>query len=139
SFWDADPIPGAGLWLPAAVLHLRDPQAFAPWGDAVRRGYATLDDALDAAGPPAERYRLFNEGVAWLRDRHRIHPLETGDVLAALAPDAGRRDAPAATFGGFCPDTFRFLRELAADHRREWMEEQRDRYRFAVREPLAEL
>ena len=43
------------------------------------------------------------------------------------------------TFGGFCPDTFRFLRELAADNRREWMEGQRDRYHFAVREPLLEL
>ena len=44
------PLPGAGLWLPAAVLHLRDPQRFAPWGEAVRQGYATLDDALDGAG-----------------------------------------------------------------------------------------
>ena len=139
SFWEADPLPGAGLWLPAAVLHLRDPQRFAPWGEAARRGYATLDDALDAAGSAAERYRLFNEGVTWLRSRHHVHPLETADVLAALAPEAARRDEPAATFGGFCADTFRFLAELADDNRREWMDGQRDRYRFAVREPLAEL
>ena len=139
SFWEADPLPGAGLWLPAAVLHLRDPQRFAPWGEAARRGYATLDDALDAAGSAAERYRLFNEGVAWLCSRHHVHPLETADVLAVLAPEARRRDEPAATFGGFCADTFRFLAELADDNRREWMDGQRDRYRFAVREPLAEL
>ncbi len=139
SFWEADPLPGAGLWLPAGVLHLRDPQAFAPWNEAVRQGHATLDDALDGAGSPAERYRLFNEGAAWLRRRHSIHPLETAEVLAALAPEANRRDAPAAAFGGFCPDTFRFLEELAADNRRDWMEARRGRYRFAVREPLAEL
>ncbi len=139
SFWEADPLPGAGLWLPAAVLHLRDPQAFAPWNDAVCQGYATLDDALDGAGSPAERYRLFNEGAAWLRARHSIHPLETADVLAALAPEAGAARGPEPAFGGFCPDTFRFLEELAADNRRDWMEARRDRYRFAVREPLAEL
>ncbi len=139
SFWEADPLRGGALWLPAAVLHLRDPQAFAPWNDAIRQGYATLDDALDGAGSPAERYRLFNEGVAWLRRRHAVHPLETAEVLAALAPDAGRRDAQGPAFGGFCADTFRFLEELAADNRRDWMEARRDRYRFAVREPLAEL
>ncbi len=138
-FWEADPLPGAGLWLPAAVLHLRDPQAFAPWRDVVHQGYAPLDDALDGAGSTVERYRLFNEGVARLRADHHFHPLETADVLAALAPETGRRDAKTPTFGGFCPDTFRFLRELAADNRREWMEGQRDRYHFAVREPLMEL
>ena len=139
SFWDADPLPGAGLWLPAAVLHLRDPQRFAPWGEAARLGYATLDDALDAAGSAAERYRLFNEGATWLCAHHPMHPLETADVLAVLAPEAERIDEPAATFGGFCADTFRFLAELADGNRREWMDGQRDRYRFAVREPLAEL
>ena len=139
SFWEADPLRGGGLWLPAAVLHLRDPQTFNPWNDAVRQGYATLDDALDGAGSSAERYRLFNEGVAWLRRRHAIHPLETAEVLAALAPEAGRRDTRGPAFGGFCADTFRFLEELAADNRRDWMEARRDRYRFAVREPLAEL
>ncbi len=121
------------------MLHLRDPQRFAPWGEAVRQGYAALDDALDTAGPAVERYRLFNEGVASLRSRQPMHPLETADVLAALAPEAGQCDVAAAAFGGFCADTFRFLEDLAADNRRAWMEAQRDRYRFAVREPLAEL
>ena len=54
SVWEADPLPGEGLWLPAAVLRIpRDPQAFAPWNEAVRQGYATLDNALDGAGSPA--------------------------------------------------------------------------------------
>ncbi len=139
-FWEADPLPGAGLWLPTAVLHLRDPQAFPPWSDATQQGYALLDDALDGAGSTVERYRLFNEGAARLRADHHIHPLETADVLAALVSrNRDAREAKSPMFGGFCPDTFHFLGELAADNRRDWMEGQRDRYHFAVREPLTEL
>jgi hypothetical protein len=138
AFWRADPIHGAGLWLPAAVLHLRDPHQFYPWGEAVRQGYALLAGGADGAAEPAERYRLFNEGVRCLRDRQRLHPLEAPAVLAAVAaspPEAESADA----FGGFCPDTFRFLEELGRNNSRAWMTSQRDRYRFAVRGPLVEL
>jgi uncharacterized protein (DUF2461 family) len=135
--WQAEPLPGAGLWLPAAALHLRDPQRYHPFHEDVRRGYATLDDST--GGPAAERYRLFNEAAAWLRERHQLHPLEVSAVLAALAPGPEGREAPRAAFAGFCPDTFHFLGELAHNNRRDWMERQRDRYRFAVREPLVEL
>ncbi len=151
-FWRADPLPGAGLWLPAAVLHLRDPQRFLPWNDEVRRGCALLDDSAEV-GPPAEGYRLGNESAAWLRARHQLHPFELPGVLAGLANEdrgtkaEGReRAAPSSllpgrvsTFKGLCADTFRFLEELEANNRRAWMEGQRARYRFAVREPLAEL
>ena len=137
----ADELPGAGLFLAAAVLHLRDPQAFAPWNDAIRQGYVRLDDSIEHAESAVERYRLFNEGVAFLRAKHALHPLETPDVLAALTtmdrPDPesdGRR-----AFGGFCRDTFQFLDELARNNASEWMHGQRERYRFAVREPLLEL
>ncbi len=136
AFWAAEPLPGAGLWLPAAVLHLRDPQNFAPWGEDIRAAYATLDDN-SADEPPAERYRLFNEGIAWLRQRHQLHPLEVPAVLANLEHKTDRTDRE--SFAGFCTDTFHFLGELAHNNKREWMERQRDRYRFAVREPLIEL
>jgi uncharacterized protein (DUF2461 family) len=147
AFWEADPLPGAGLWLPAAVLHLRDPQAYYPWADEVRQGYAVLDDSTAFTGSTAESYWLFNEGVLWLRARHQLHPLEVPAVLAALAPEEERplRRGPASlvdgrpTFGGFCADTFHFLAELAHNNGREWMERQRERYRFAVRQPLVEL
>src|SRR5262249_9929896 len=145
AFWAGDPTPGGGLWLPAAVLHLRDAQRYGPWNDVVRAGFAPLDDAADR-GPLAERYRLFNEGSAWLRERHGLHPLETPAVLAALAPpptDPASRlpsVAPAShRFGGFCSDPFRSLREWADNNRRDWMEQQRERYQFAVRAPLVEL
>jgi 5-methylcytosine-specific restriction enzyme B len=145
AFW-ADPVPGAGLWLPAAVLHLRDAQSYGPWSDGVRAGFALLDDSAEI-GSVAERYRLFNEGLAWLRERYQLHPLETSAVLASLVPgpesaDGGKRflASPAAhRFGGFCADTFRFLRDLGQNNRRDWMEGQRERYQFAVRGPLVEL
>jgi hypothetical protein len=138
AFWRADPILGAGLWLPTAVLHLRDPQCFQPWDETSRRGYTLLDDAADQSEPAWDRYRLFNEGIAWLREHHRLHPLEAPSLLAALAAEAA---APASSsgFGGFCADTFRFLAELDGNNNRAWMEQQRARYQFAVRAPLVEL
>jgi hypothetical protein len=142
AFWQADPVPGAGLWLPPAVLHLRDARRFYSWDEATRRGYAVLDDAADRGEPPWARYPLFNAGAAWLREHHHLHPLEVPALLAAVGQQAtaGARPPTAeGRFGGFCPDTFRFLEELAGNNRRAWMEEQRDRYRFAVREPLVEL
>jgi MoxR-like ATPase/uncharacterized protein (DUF2461 family) len=136
AFWRSDPIRGAGLWLPAAVLHLKDAPRFPIWDENSRRGYALLDDAAALAVLPHERYRLFQEGVAWLCGHHRIHPLEMPAVLAAL-PSAGV--TPRRDFGGFCADTFRFLGELERNNRRDWMNGQRERYRFAVRAPLVEL
>jgi hypothetical protein len=142
-FWAADELPGAGLWLPAAVLHLRDPQSFAPWNEEVRTGYAAFDETAGSDLLPAERYRLFNEGVLWLRQQHQLHPLEMPAVLAAChvdqAADEPRAAGHEARFRGFCADTFHFLAELVHNNKREWMERQRDRYRFAVREPMVEL
>lgn len=137
-FWRADPVRGAGLWLPAAVLHLRDPRRFAPWNEAARQGYAGVDDGTAFIGLPAEHYRLFNEGIARLRIDLHLHPLEAPSVLAALI---GSRPVARAesTFGGFCSDSFRFLSELERHNERAWMEAQRSRYRFAVRAPLVEL
>jgi 5-methylcytosine-specific restriction protein B len=151
AFWAAQPLPGAGLWLPTAVLHLRDPQNFAPWNENIRAAYLLLDDSSDDE-PPAERYRLFNEGIAWLRQRHQLHPLEVPVVLTSIEANGRRtpaeradqltsagRSLGSASFAGFCADTFHFLGELAHNNKREWMERQRDRYHFAVREPLIEL
>jgi 5-methylcytosine-specific restriction protein B len=137
AFWNADPLPGAGLWLPAAVLHLRDPQNFAPWDEDSRAASSALDDSAGGDGTPTERYRLFNEGNAWLRQRYAIHPLELPAVVASL--QHREIDEQSASFAGFCADTFYFLGELSHNNKREWMERQRERYRFAVREPLLEL
>jgi uncharacterized protein (DUF2461 family) len=146
AFWKAEPLPGAGLWLPAAVLHLREPQRWQSWDEDARRGYAVLDDAPGHSASVAERYRLFNEGIAWLRSRHGLHPLETAGILAALGeaegpgrPTHADADESRTVFGGFCTDTFAFLHELSQNNARAWMEQHRDRYHFAVSEPLQEL
>jgi hypothetical protein len=139
----ADDLPGAGWFLPAAVLHLRDPQLFAPFNATVRQGYERLDDSAAHAETAVERYRLFNEGVAWLRTKYNLHPLETADFLAGLSSPDRPETVPAVearpVFSGFCRDTFAFLDDLARNNCRAWMAGQRDRYRFAVRQPLLEL
>ncbi|MFO0879019.1 MAG: DUF2461 family protein [Gemmataceae bacterium] len=134
--WAREPVVGAGLWLAAAVLHLRDPQRFVPYSDPFRRIVAELDDGIALGGPTAEVYLLACEACAALRDNHAMHPLELPALLLQMAegPRPSTED-----FSGFCADTFTFLDELGQHNRRSWMEEQRDRYLFAVREPLVEL
>ena len=90
AFWQAEPIPGAGLWLAPAVLHLRDPQQFPPWSEAIRAGHATLEDAL-AADLAAHVPALLARGerdergaVALLEPRKKI---EAVDDLARGARD----------------------------------------------------
>jgi len=143
--WSCGALASAGLWLGPAVLHLRDPQTFCPFNDPVRQGLAQLDDGIDASDPLIERYRLLNEAAVWLRQEYALHPLETPELLAALAEPRQdcqtHYDAPVTPerFGGFCADTFAFLKELERENRREWMEQQRQRYHYAVRRPLVEL
>src|SRR5262249_47580592 len=82
--WAARPIPRGGLGPPAAVLHLKDPQRFQPWDHVSRQGFARLAEEAEA-GDLVERYRLFNEGAAWLCQHYRLHPLELPGLLAAVA------------------------------------------------------
>jgi MoxR-like ATPase/uncharacterized protein (DUF2461 family) len=144
-FWSEGPLQGAGLWLPTTLLYLRDPLQWQNWDEEVRRGFGLLDDAAGHDASSAERYRLFNEGVAWLRQRHNLHPFEVADVLAAFCEAEGARASRSCpedgttVFGGLCADTFAFLEELTQNNTRDWMEQHRDRYRFAVSDPLVEL
>lgn len=137
SFWQSDPLPGAGLWLPAALLHLRDPLQYRIWNEPVRKGYALIDDAVAFVNDPAESYRLFNEGMDWLCQCYSLHPLLTTNLLVALGEDTTRCER--SGFRGFCRDTFHFLAELEANNNLAWMNDNRARYRFAVRSPLVEL
>jgi hypothetical protein len=128
--------PQVGRRFAPAVLHLRDALRFPPFDEASKAGVASLDDATDLP------YALHAEAVTALCAQYHLHRLEAPSILAALAsrehsPLNARRAVNG--FTGFCADTFRFLKELSVNNRRGWMERQRDRYRFAVREPLAEL
>lgn len=137
-YWQTATLLGGGPWLPAAVLHLRDPRQFPLGDDDARRGLAVLDDGYDPAGPTADGYHLFAEASDELRRRFRLHPLEVPDILAAAAREPDELPRP-DRFDGFCSDTFAFLAELAEHNDRAWMDGQRERYQFAVRGPLTEL
>ncbi|MFQ3593529.1 MAG: DUF2461 family protein, partial [Gemmataceae bacterium] len=123
----------AGLWWPTAVLHLRDPMRYLPWGEAHRAAQARLDDGVDPGDPPAERYRRFNALAEQLRQRHALHPLQLPTLLASPLP------AISPEFSGFPPQCFRLLSELSANNQRTWMEVHRNRFQYFVREPLVEL
>lgn len=137
-FWRADPLPGAGWWLPTLVLHLRQPAAFWPWTDALRQGYNELDETVAALTDPVQAYRLFNEGITWLHEGAGLDPLAAPAVLPELGTAAA---IPHQTegFTGFVRDTFDFLAALQANNRRDWMQEQRARYAFVLREPWRAL
>lgn len=138
-FWREDPVPRAGLWLPAAVLHLRLPKDFFPWGESLRAGYARLAEAEEPGLTVGDTYRLYCEGCLALCRRYRMHPLEVPGLLTALADSEEETETLAPVFGGFGSDTFLFLQELAGNNHRDWMTNQRQRYHFALRQPLVEL
>ena len=133
-FWRQPPFAGAGLWWPAAVLHLRDPLRYLPWSEAHRHAQARLDDGVVAGDPPAEQYRRFNALAEHVRQKHALHPLLVPSVLASVTLPACEPE-----FRGFAPETFRLLSELSANNQRVWMAAHRNHYRFFVREPLREL
>ncbi len=148
TLWRDQPLPGAGQWLAAAVLHLRDPQHYPPWNETMRAAQAVLDESVAWIDSSLQRYRLLTRAAHYLREHLSLHPLETPAFLAALTHDSepshGLLRTPEALaastrFRGFCADTFRFLRELEANNNPAWMEQQRPRYRFAVHAPLLEL
>jgi 5-methylcytosine-specific restriction protein B len=125
----------------SALLHLRKPGDYALWDDAARRGLAALSDGVPDSGPPWEAYRTGGEVVAWLRAELRLHAAEVPAFLAECALEFAppEESNPRGGFGGFCTDTFRFLAELPANNAAAWMATQRERYAYAVREPVVEL
>lgn len=139
AMWSSGPLLGIGLSFPVGILHLKDADHFPPWDDVTRQGLALWDEGFQPMGPPTEGYRLYREACDELQRRFRLHPLEVPDLfrMATQPVDGYRRSGP--NFAGFCADTFQFLHELAQHNHRDWMALHRDRYHFAVREPLAEL
>src|SRR5207253_2707994 len=130
-------------------------QALADAQEALETGLARRDGKLlGAALAAADPDGLARAPIDWGRDAETLtlwlgRLWEADDPYAVLSavgdrPSAvGQADSRQPTadsrFGGFCPDTFRFLADLADHNARSWLEEQRTRYRFAVRAPLVEL
>ena len=131
----------------SALLHVRLPNRFPLWCDTTRRGVQTLSDAINPTLPVWEQYRLACEVIDHLRDQFRVHSCEVVPLLAKLTDRFGEPDRESTAdarmenrkFSGFCTDTFRFLADLQVNNASDWMAAHRERYSFAVREPLVEL
>jgi uncharacterized protein (DUF2461 family) len=116
-----------------ALAAFRDAHPDPRWEAAL----PALDDAYFAALPDADRGRLWCDIATVLREQFRVLPLELADVVQAVA-----RPEPEpllGAFGGFCTDSFDFLSELDEKNATDWMAANRERYLFALREPLVEL
>src|SRR5262249_20617298 len=127
-YWQTATLLGGGPWLPAAVLHLKDPRRFPLWDDEARRGLAALDDGNDPSGSPAEGYRLFAEGCDDFPRRVRLHPTQ----------GRGRSRGPGGS-EGVSPATVRSRAEPGGHKGGRGRAPARARSGFAAREPLVEL
>lgn len=139
AYWRTDPLPEHGMWLPSAILHIRDPKRFPLLTPAARRGLAAIDDGAGTTNSPWQQYELEIEAVAGLCQQYSLHPLEVSDFLEEFDAASPPSVAEDSAFVGFPKDAFAFLGELSEHNCRQWMEAQRERYHFAVRQPLVEL
>jgi hypothetical protein len=142
-FWSAlfqglDPTRYAG-WTATTEAGLRR-LGLARWRPSRRPGrvYAAILDAY-------ARIRALEPALTALHVDHflsLVAAMQGRDLFAASTPQLPQAATPRGEpvcFRGFCPDTFRFLKELGDNNSRAWMDRNRGRYRFAVREPLVEL
>ncbi len=136
--WRAGQLAGFGVGLPVAILHLRDPREFHLWSEPTRKALTHLNDGFFLQNPLHENYLVYRESFNLLRQEYRIHPLEIPDILAWLSVNE-RVLHSEPSFQGFCRDSFEFLEELHDNNTVEWMDSERGRYQFAVRDPLWEL
>ncbi|HLW68201.1 MAG TPA: DUF2461 family protein [Gemmataceae bacterium] len=155
-------VPGVSLEFWSAIFQATSPEEMPSWLPQTELGLERLGRLADFFRPrPCQSYAalcsLWNECrgmqpdlqaaefdfflicVAVLQNRE-IDPTWT---LALLSPTLERElSVPKErlrSFGGFCSDTFRFLAELKHNNYRAWMETQRERYHFVLREPMREL
>lgn len=101
----------------------------------------------------AQVYPALRDTYADLRAAHpQLSPFHLDHFLTLVGRMSGRdlwsstvestavsRPATRTRFAGFCTDTFRFLEDLGRNNLLVWMNGERERYRFAVREPWVEL
>ena len=115
AMWEGDSLPGAGLWLPAAVLYYADPQRFTLWNETLAAAWPcwttvpTNFRTVRSAAIGCERGRgLAAAAPPWAPSPEA--PLCSLSWPTTYSPAAIRgRGRPAsvqhASFGGFCRDT----------------------------------
>jgi uncharacterized protein (DUF2461 family) len=155
-------VPGLGLEFWSAIFQAASPEEMPSWLPQTELGLQRLGRLVDFFRPrPCQNYAalcsLWNECRGLQPDLHSIEfdfflncvaVLQTREIdptltLALLSPTWEREltmpNNRMRPFAGFCSDTFRFLAELKLNNYRDWMETQRERYQFVLREPMKEL
>jgi MoxR-like ATPase len=116
-------------------------QAEPLWNERSQRAWRLLCEGLELLPCLPEFEAFFQAIITAFRERFGLHPLECDDLWDRLAerlaasPEVENR----FRFSGFSRDSFRFLNELEADNRSNWMAANRERYAFVIRDPLREL
>jgi hypothetical protein len=155
-------VPGLGLEFWSAIFQAASPEEMPSWLPQTELGLQRLGRLADFFRPrPCQNYAtlcsLWNECRGLQTDLQLVEfdfflncvaVLQTREIdpaltLALLSPSFERELAApnnrTQAFTGFCSDTFRFLADLKHNNYRDWMETQRERYQFVLREPLKEL
>ena len=141
-FWKQREVGGAGTSLPTAVLYLRDREQYGIWLPVMSKALQIATGFEPGKWRRARSYRRYNVALNQFRERYQVPPHGVDDLLWWIATKVGigNRKSP---FTGFSEDTFRFLRELAANNSSEWMHRDEDanekRYQRVLREPLRSL
>jgi uncharacterized protein (DUF2461 family) len=142
-------VPGLEPAFWSALVQALNPRDNAGWTPAVEAGLRRLGLAhWRPHHRPGRVYAAIQHAYGRIREQAPdLTALHVEHFLGLVAVMPGRdlfaepmvSESEPQGFRGFCTDTFQFLAELRANNRRDWMDGQRDRYRFAVREPLVEL
>ncbi|MFT4974967.1 MAG: 5-methylcytosine-specific restriction protein B [Myxococcota bacterium] len=137
--WAAADLKWAGRILPSAILHTRDPERFLPWTDAMGAQLGALTGA-DLKGPrtAAAYQRYCDAGVAWAQEQG-VPMLLVDKAMARLAKDAPASAAVSEEALTIPADAFVFLTELQDNNNKQWFDQNRARYRDALRGPLIQL
>lgn len=81
-FWDKNPIPGAGIGLPTAILYLRNPSHYNIWLLYTAAGLEHLTGLITGENRTAATYQEYNSTVNRLvRSAYNLQPQAVGFIL----------------------------------------------------------
>jgi hypothetical protein len=95
-FWTTDSVSGAGKSFPTTLLHVRDPERFAPLMDGLAAGYRRLT-GQEATRRKGAVYLEYAHRVVALRREYGISPHAIDVVLQEAGSDDGTQAQPAAS------------------------------------------
>lgn len=138
-------VPGAARLLPSVVLYLRDPERFACWSGALRRGLEKLTGETLPSKKSFESYIAFCETASRFREAHGV-PARALDIVLSSAELIELTEPPP---GGavFTTRTFELLqglhenptRDFYSAHKREIKEHLEEPFRMLFLDVAAHL